>query len=45
MLMIFALEYKDRTIVLVEDSLKCIQDLARYKRSLYDIPVVGLPVV
>ena len=28
------LEYKDRTIVLVEDSLKCIQDLARYKRSL-----------
>ena len=36
------LEYKDRTIVLVEDSLKCIQDLARYKRSLYDIPVVGI---
>ena len=36
------LEYKDRTIVLVEDSLKCIQDLARYKRSLYDIPVVGV---
>lgn len=35
-------EYKDRTIVLVEDSLKCIQDLARYKRSLYDIPVVGI---
>ena len=35
-------KYKDKTIVLVDDSLKCIQDLARYKRSLYNIPVVGV---
>ena len=34
--------YKDRTIVKVEDTLKCIQALAKYKRSLYDIPVIGV---
>ena len=26
----------------MDDCLKCIQDLARYKRSLYNIPVVGV---
>lgn len=35
-------KYKDRTIVLVDDTLKCIQELAKYKRSLYDIPVIGV---
>lgn len=31
-----------KTIVLVDNSLKCIQSLAKYKRSLYDIPVIGI---
>lgn len=35
-------KYKDKTIVKVDDTIKCIQDLARYKRSLYDIPVIGV---
>ena len=35
-------QYGDATVVLVDDTLKCIQDLARYKRSLYDIPVVAI---
>jgi len=30
------------TVVLVEDTLKCLQELARYKRSLYDIPVIAV---
>ena len=30
------------TIILVEDSIKAIQALAKYKRSLYDIPVVAV---
>lgn len=35
-------KYKDRTIVLVDDTVKCIQYLAKYKRSLYNIPVVAV---
>lgn len=35
-------KYKDRVIIKVEDSLKCIQNLAEYKRSLYNIPVIGV---
>ena len=35
-------KYRDKTIVLVDDTIKCIQNLARYKRSLYDIPVIGV---
>lgn len=35
-------EYKDRFIVKVNNSLECIQNLARYKRSLYNIPVIGV---
>lgn len=31
-----------KTIVMVEDTIKCIQELARYKRSLYDIPVIAV---
>ena len=30
------------TIVLVPDTIKCLQELARYKRSLYDIPVIAI---
>jgi len=29
-------------IVLVDDTIKCLQELASYKRSLYDIPVIGV---
>lgn len=35
-------EIKDRTLVVVDNTLKCIQKLAEYKRSLYDIPVVAV---
>ena len=35
-------KYNDRTIILVEDTIKALQDLASYKRSLYDIPVVAV---
>lgn len=35
-------EYKDKTIVLVEDTVKAIGKLAKYKRSLYDIPVIAV---
>ena len=35
-------KYKDRTVILVEDTTKAIQQLASYKRSLYNIPVVGV---
>ena len=30
------------TTILVEDTVKCLQDLAMYKRSLYNIPVVAV---
>ena len=35
-------KYRDRFIVKVNNSLECIQNLARYKRNLYDIPVIGV---
>ena len=35
-------DYKDTTIVLVDDTVKCLQNLARYKRSLYNIPVIAV---
>ncbi|MBE6157062.1 MAG: UDP-N-acetylmuramoyl-tripeptide--D-alanyl-D-alanine ligase [Firmicutes bacterium] len=38
----FLKKYSDRFIVLVEDTIKCLQELASYKRSLYDIPVIGV---
>lgn len=34
--------YKDKTIVKVEDTIKAIGLLAKYKRSLYNIPVVAV---
>ena len=35
-------KYSNRVIILVEDTIKAIQRIAEYKRSLYDIPVVGI---
>lgn len=35
-------KYSDRTIILVENSVKALQELATYKRSLYNIPVIGI---
>lgn len=34
--------YKDRFIVIVDNVVEAIQNLATYKRSLYDIPVIGV---
>ena len=30
------------TIILVDDTINCLQVLAKYKRSLYDIPVIAV---
>lgn len=35
-------KYEDRTVILVENTIKAIQQLASYKRGLYNIPVVGV---
>lgn len=35
-------KYKDKTIVRVDNTVKCIQELAKYKRSLYNIPVIAI---
>ena len=35
-------KYADKFIVLVKDTVKCLQTLAAYKRDLYDIPVIGI---
>ena len=32
----------DKFVVIVKDTVKCLQELASYKRSLYDIPVIGI---
>ena len=34
--------YNDRTIIKVKDVIKALQEIAKYKRSLYDIPVVAI---
>ena len=34
--------HKDVNIIKVEDTTKALQDIAKYKRSLYDIPVVAV---
>lgn len=34
--------YQDVTIITVKDTLKALQKLASYKRSLYDIPVIAI---
>ena len=35
-------KYKDKSIVKVEDTIKAIGLLAKYKRSLYNIPVIAV---
>lgn len=35
-------KYTDRVIILVEDTIKAIGQIAEYKRSLYNIPVVAV---
>lgn len=35
-------KYNDRTIIKVENTIKAIQEIAKYKRSLYNIPVVAV---
>ena len=35
-------KYKIASIILVEDTIKALQQIATYKRSLYDIPVIGI---
>ena len=35
-------EYPHTTIILVDNTIKTLQELAKYKRSLYDIPVIGV---
>lgn len=35
-------KYADRAILLVEDSIKALQEIATYKRELYDIPVIAV---
>ena len=35
-------KYPHAFIILVNDSLKCLQEIAKYKRSLYNIPVIGI---
>ena len=35
-------KYNDRAIILVQDTLKALQSIAKYKRSLYNIPVIAI---
>lgn len=35
-------KYQDRAILEVEDTVDALQKIATYKRSLYDIPVIGV---
>jgi len=35
-------KYKDKTIIKVDNTIECLQLLAKYKRSLYDIPVIAI---
>lgn len=34
--------YKEKTIIKVENTITAVQQIAKYKRSLYDIPVIGI---
>lgn len=35
-------KYKNKIIIKVEDTIKALQNLAKYKRSMYDIPVIAV---
>lgn len=35
-------KYKDKVIIEVEDTLKSLYEIAKFKRSLYDIPIIAI---
>ena len=35
-------KYRDKVIIKVKDTIKAIQEIAKYKRSLYNIPVIAV---
>jgi len=35
-------KYSDKVVIKVTDTIKALQELAKYQRSLYDIPVIGI---
>ena len=35
-------KYKDKTIIQVEDTLEALYEIAKYKRSIYNIPVIAV---
>lgn len=35
-------KYKEKTIIKVKDTIKAIQEIATYKRNLYNIPIIGI---
>lgn len=38
----FIKKYSNKVIIKVDDTIKAIQEIAKYKRSLYDIPVIAV---
>lgn len=34
--------FSDRVVIKVDDTIKAIQEIAKYKRSLYNIPVIAV---
>lgn len=35
-------KFKDKVIIKVNDTIKALQEIAKYKRSMYDIPVIAV---
>ena len=35
-------KYKNKSIIIVDDTIKALQEIAKFKRSLYNIPVVAI---
>ena len=35
-------KYKEKAIIKVDNTIKALQEIAKYKRSLYDIPVIAV---
>ena len=35
-------QYKEKVIIVVEDSLKALYEIAKFKRNMYDIPVIAI---
>ena len=35
-------KYQNRSIIIVDDTIKALQEIAKYKRSLYNIPVIAI---